>query len=125
LYHGDEENSVLKRDELAALADPMQFELVAREIQLGPNGKPRSEQIALKMAELKVAKVDFLYLGSSSYLRRNRDIVTAAAIDNGIPLLSPYEEMVRESQALLSVAARYYDIGQLAGKQAEKILVEG
>lgn len=125
LYHGDEENSVLKRDELAALTGPMQFELVAREIQLGPNGKPRPEQIALKMAELKVAKVDFLYLGSSSYLRRNRDIVTAAAIDNGIPLLSPYEELVRESQALLSVAARYYEIGQLAGKQAEKILVEG
>ena len=125
LYHADEENSVLKRDELAALAGPMQFELVAREIQLGPNGKPRPEQIALQMAELKVAKVDFLYLGSSSYLRKNRDIVTAAAIDNGIPLLSPYEELVRDSQALLSVAARYHEIGQLAGKQAEKILVEG
>lgn len=125
LYHRDEENSVLKRDELAELAGRLQFELVAREIELAPDGKPKAGQIALKMAELKVAKVDFLYLGSSSFLRKNRDIITAAAIDNGVPLLSPYEELVRESQALISVAARYYDIGRLAGRQAEKILVEG
>ncbi len=125
LYHADEENSVLKRDELAELAGPMQFELIAREIALAPNGKPKAEQIALKMAELKVAKVDFLYLGSSSFLRKHRDIITAAAIDNGIPLLSPYEELVRDSEALVSVAARYYEIGRLAGRQAEKILVDG
>ena len=125
LYHRDEENSVLKRVELAELAEQLQFELIAREIELAPDGKPKAGQIALKMAELKVAKVDFLYLGSSSFLRKNRDIITAAAIDNGIPLLSPYEELVRESQALISVAARYYDIGRLAGRQAEKILVEG
>src|SRR3546814_17180076 len=39
--------------------------------------------------------------------------------------LRPYEELVRESEALISVAARYYDVGRLAGGQAEKILVEG
>jgi putative ABC transport system substrate-binding protein len=33
--------------------------------------------------------------------------------------------LVRESQALISVAARYYDVGRLAGGQAEKILVGG
>src|SRR3546814_2312260 len=47
------------------------------------------------------------------------------ALDQGIPVLSPYEELVRESRALMSVAARYYDVGRLAGEQAEKILVDG
>lgn len=125
LYNADERNSVLKRDELAELAGSMRFELIAQEIPLAPNGEPRADMIGLKMSELKVANVDFLYLGSSSFLRKHRNIVTEAAIDNGIPLLSPYEEMVRDSQALISVAARYYEIGRLAGRQAEKILVEG
>jgi putative ABC transport system substrate-binding protein len=124
LYNADEKNSVLKRDELAKLAATLKFELVAKEIPLDGNGHARVDQIGLKMAELKVANVDFLYIGSSSFLRKHRGIVTGAALDNGIPVLSPYEEMVRDSQALVSVAARYYDIGQLAGRQAERILVD-
>ena len=75
------------------------------------------------MAALKAAGVDFLYLGSSSFLRANRDAVSDAAVKNGIPVFSPYEKLVRDSQALISVAARYADVGRLAGQQAEKILV--
>jgi putative ABC transport system substrate-binding protein len=125
LYNTNEENSVLKRDEVAALTEPMGFELIALELSFGDDGKPHVADIASKMAELKAAEVDFLYLGSSSFLRDNAEAVGRAAIDNGIPLLSPYEEMVRESEALLSVAARYYQVGRLAGEQAEKILVDG
>lgn len=125
LYNSDEENSVLKRDEVAALTEPMGFELVAREISLGKDGEPQIDDIEREMAELKAAGVDFLYLGSSSFLRKNRDRVTAAAVEHGIPVLSPYEELVRESQALISIAARYYDVGRLAGEQAEKILLGG
>jgi putative tryptophan/tyrosine transport system substrate-binding protein len=40
-------------------------------------------------------------------------------------VLSPYERLVREEQALISVAARYHDVGRLAGGQAERILVDG
>lgn len=125
LYNSDEENSVLKRDEIAALTEALDFELIAREIPLGSDGEPRAEEIAPKLAELKAEDVDFLYLGSSSFLRKHLDIVTGAALANGTPVLSPYEELVRKSQALISVAARYYDVGRLAGEQAEKILVEG
>ena len=103
----------------------MGFELIALELPLGDDGKPRVEDIAPKMAELKTARVDFLYLGSSSFLRNNPGVVTGAAVESGIPVLSPYERLVRESQALISVAARYYDVGRLAGGQAEKILVGG
>lgn len=125
LYNSNEKNSVLKRDEVAALTGPMDFELIDLELPLGADGKPRIEDIGPKMAELKAARVDFLYLGSSSFLRDNADAVTGAAVDNGIPVLSPYEQLVRESQALISVSARYYDVGRLAGEQAEKILVGG
>jgi putative ABC transport system substrate-binding protein len=125
LYNENEKNSIQKRDEVAALTGPMGFELIALELPLGDDGKPRVEDIAPKMAELKAAEVDFLYLGSSSFLRDKRDAVTGVALENGIPVLSPYERVVRESQALISIAARYYDVGRLAGGQAEKILVGG
>jgi len=125
LYNTYEKNSVLKRDEIAALSGTMGFELIALELPPGGDGKPQVEDIAPKMAALKMAGVDFVYLGSSSFLRDNRDVMTGAAVENGIPVLSPYEQLVRESQALISVAARYYDVGRLAGGQAEKILVDG
>jgi len=122
IFNGNERNSVLKRDEIAALTGELGFELKAVELPLGADGKPRAEDIAPAVAELKAAGVDFIYLGSSSFLRENREAFSAAALDAGLPLLSPYEEMVREGQALISVAARYYDVGRLAGEQAEKIL---
>jgi putative ABC transport system substrate-binding protein len=125
LYNTNEENSVLKHAEIAALSQEMGFELTALAMPLGDDGKPRIEDIAPKMAELKAAGVDFLYLGSSSFLDANRDAFTSAAVDNGIPVLSPYERLVRDSQALISVAARYFDVGRLAATQAEKILVGG
>ena len=123
LYNSDEKNSVLKRDELALLTGSMGFELTALELPLDASGKPHVEDIAEKIAALKSAGVDFIYLGSSSFLRDNKDTFTGAAVNNGIPVLSPYENLVHESQALISVAARYYEVGRLAGQQAEKILV--
>jgi putative ABC transport system substrate-binding protein len=125
IYNTNEKNSVLKRSEIAALSTEMGFGLTALELPLGPDGKPRVENIAPKMAELKAAGVDFIYLGSSAFLDANRDAFTGAAVENGIPVLSPYELHVTDSQALISVAARDYDVGRLAATQAERILLGG
>lgn len=125
LYNANESNSVIKRDEIAALAETMGFALTALELPPGEDGKPRVDGISPKLAELKAAGVDFVYVGSSSFIQENGDAFTAAAIEHGLPVLSPYERLVREEQALVSVAARYYDVGRLAGGQAERILVGG
>lgn len=125
LYNANETNSLIKRDEISALATTMNFELVALELPLGDEGTPRAADIPARMVELKDQGVDFIYLGSSSFLDANRDIFTGSAVDNGIPVLSPYERLVRNSHALLSIAADYYNLGRLAARQAEKILIEG
>lgn len=125
IYNSDERNSVLKRAEIAAAARETDFELVALELPTGGDGKPDVDAIATSIARLKDAGVDFLYLGSSSFLRANSNAVIDAAIRHRIPVLSPYEQLVRESKALISVAPRYYDVGRLAGDQAKKILVDG
>ena len=125
LYNTNEHNSVVKAREMESLAGKMNFELVALELELGADGKPKPESIPVRMAELKAAGVDFIYLGSSSFLDVHRDIFTQSAVDHGIPVLSPYERLVRESHALLSIAARYEDVGKLAGRQVKSILVDG
>jgi putative ABC transport system substrate-binding protein len=125
LYNGNERNSVIKRDELQGLAATMGFELVAIELDPGNDGAPDPAVIPPRMAELADRGVDFMYLGSSSFLRANGALYTASALENGIPILSPYENLVREHDALLSIAARAYDVGQLAAQQALRILEDG
>jgi putative ABC transport system substrate-binding protein len=75
--------------------------------------------------ELGKQQVDFIYFGSSVFLEDHMDQFTTAALDQGIPVLSPYESLVRKSNAYLSVAAREYDVGVLAGQQIRKVLVDG
>ena len=53
LYNANEANSMLKRDEIAALTTEMGFDLVAVELELGSDGMPRVEDIPKKVAELK------------------------------------------------------------------------
>src|SRR3546814_17531866 len=78
LYNSDEKNSVLKRDELAALTDELDFDLIAREIQLGDDGEPRAEETAPRVAALNedrervvLGKQVFvgLVLGDASFLK--------------------------------------------------------
>jgi putative ABC transport system substrate-binding protein len=124
LYNRNERNSVVKMEEIAGLSTEMNFELVALELPLGEDGKPQAIDIVEKVALLKEEKVDMIYLGSSSFLDLHGDVFTLSAVDNGIPVLSPYSRIVRDSEALLSVSALEYDVGRLAAQQAEKILFD-
>ncbi|WP_372624080.1 ABC transporter substrate-binding protein [Falsiroseomonas sp.] len=122
LYNRNEPNSVIKRDEMAELAPSLGYRFTALELPLGANGRPRVEDIPVRLGELKAAGVDFVYLGSSSFLRAHGAVLGRAAREAELPLLSPYEEIVREGGALLSVAARYFDVGRLAGRQTLRML---
>lgn len=125
LYNSDEANSLLKLEEFRSLAEEMSFELVALELDPGSDQEPDLETIPARMAELRAEGVGWMYLGSSSFLYSNGDLYTASAVENGIAVLSPYESLVRDHQALLSVATRYEDVGRLAAEQALRILKDG
>jgi len=125
LYNSNEANSLLKLEELRFLADGMGFELVALELDPGSDQVPDIATIPARMAELRATGVRWMYLGSSSFLYSNADVYTTSAVDNGIAVVSPYESLVRDHQALLSVAARYEDVGRLAADQALRILRDG
>lgn len=125
LYHSNERNSVIKKEELEAILPGLGIEFVPIELDPGNPGAPDPTLIPLRMAEFREQGVRWMYLGSSSFLRFEGKIYTSSAVENGIAILSPYESLVREEQALLSIAARYYDIGELAAGQALAILRDG
>jgi putative ABC transport system substrate-binding protein len=125
IYNTDERNSVIKAEELKQIAPTLGVELVALEIRPGPDGKPDVAEIPLRLAELRERGAQWLYVGSSSFLNGNGELFTKAAVENGIAVVSPYEPLVREHQALLSIAARLEDVGRLAAEQALRILRDG
>jgi putative ABC transport system substrate-binding protein len=125
LYNRNEPNSLVKLEELRALSAEMGFELVALELAPGSDQPPDLTTIPERMAELAAEGVRWQYLGSSSFLYENGDLYTASAVENGIAVVSPYESLVRDHQALLSVATRYEEVGRLAAQQAVRILADG
>ena len=127
LYNSNERNSVIKMEELEALAPTLGVELVAIELDPGNEGAPNPATIPLRMAELRERGVRWMYTGSSSFIRSKSigELYTSSAVENGIAIVSSYESLVREQQALLSIAARYHDIGRLAADQALRILRDG
>jgi putative ABC transport system substrate-binding protein len=64
LYNANEENSRIKRDDIYSLAPQLDVRLVAIEIDPGNAGMPDSTLIPVRMAELRAAGVDWLYVGS-------------------------------------------------------------
>ncbi|MDW4551257.1 ABC transporter substrate-binding protein [Defluviimonas sp. D31] len=125
LFNGNERNSVIKVEEHRALSKEMGYAFTAIELDPDNSEAPDPSLIPLRMKELSDAGVDFIYLGSSSFLRIHAEEFTSAAVANGIPVLSPYEELVRENHALVSIAARAYDVGRVAAEQALRILRDG
>lgn len=125
LYNSSESNSVGKVAEIRSLSKLMDFELVAIAFDLDANSQPDLATVSEKLQALRDAEVDFIYVGSSSFIELNGETFTAAALQAGLPVLSPYERLVIEADALLSVSSRYYAVGELAARQAQRILLDG
>jgi putative ABC transport system substrate-binding protein len=124
LYNSNELNSVLNLNKIRNLAKRMRFDLIERAVDLDEKGDPIIASVPIKISELKSRDVEFIYVGSSSFLMRNSDFVTKSALDQGVPMASAYEAMAKTSNALLAVASRYYSVGKLAGYQAKLILID-
>lgn len=125
IYNDDELNAVLKAEEIHRVGAAEGFEVVERVVKKDSEGNPLVEDIPRAIADIADQDVDFLYLGSSSFLLANADLFTSSALEHGLPLATAYEAMVRDSQGLIALASPYYNVGQLAGYQAEQILAEG
>jgi len=118
-------NSALNTEALRALSQEMGFELIERLYTVPEGGTPDPVEIPKLMVEVKAAGADAVYVGSSSFNLEYRDVFTSAAVRQGLPVFSAYEAMVREGDAVMAVANSYANVGKLAARQAQKVLLEG
>lgn len=124
VYSEGELNSVLNTKKLHDLSQEMGFELIEKMYQLDAHNAPLPGQFDQIMEEMANENVDVVYVGSSSYNLENKDAFTRAAVKHGLPVASAYDVMVTESDGLIAVANKYYNVGRLAGNQANKVLFE-
>ncbi|GAB7219924.1 ABC transporter substrate binding protein [Vibrio comitans] len=118
LFEPGAENSTNKVKELKALSEQHGFKLVA--VPLDFQQQPM-KSIEHGIQNLKQQGVDFIYLGSSTYLEKHGAILIDCALKASLPIITPYESMVHDSHALMSIAANDYDVGKIAALQIEKL----
>jgi putative ABC transport system substrate-binding protein len=122
VYNPLEKNSLVAIDELHELGRQLDFALTAVPVDV-VEGKPSVASIPLKVAEVKAAGVDFLYIPPDTFLNVNRDVLTGAALDQKLPSFAAAENPVLNSKAMFGGVYRYYTVGQLTAYKAEQILV--
>ncbi len=119
-----EANSLYNIEAIAPLADALGFELISETYTLGPDGAADPAEIPAKIAELAALGAEAIYVGSSSFNLEHAEAFTAAALDQGLPVFSAYEQMVSDADALMSVANSYVNVGKLAATRAQAILFD-
>lgn len=77
-----------------------------------------------QVVESLIGKVDAIYVPTDNLLAEGMATLTQVANENGIPTMVGEEGMV-ENGALITKGLNYYELGQLAGKQAVAILKDG
>ncbi|MGE5537578.1 MAG: ABC transporter substrate-binding protein [Solirubrobacterales bacterium] len=122
VYNPLEKNSLVAIDEISAQGKAMGFELVAVPLDV-VDGKPAGASIPSKVAEVKAAGVEYLYIPPDTFLNVNRDILTGAALEQKLPTFAAAENPVLTSKAMFGGVYRYYTVGQLTAYKAEQILV--
>ncbi|BAE52326.1 ABC transporter substrate-binding protein [Paramagnetospirillum magneticum] len=122
VYNPLERNSQVAAEQLEGIGKATGFSVVALPVEV-EGGKPKASSIAAKVAEIKAARVDFLYIPPDTFLNVNRDLLTQAALDHAIPTFAAAENPVVTSKAMFGGVYRYYTVGQLTAYKAEQILV--
>lgn len=124
VYNPLEPNSRGAVDEIRRLQSGMDFTLVALPADV-VDGKPSPASIPAKVAALKAAHADFLYIPPDTFLNVNRDILTSAALEQKLPSFAAAENPVVDAKAMFGGVYRYYTVGQLTAQKAAEILLQG
>jgi len=122
VYNDNELNARLSVDAMRKAAKGEGVSFFVERVKKDHNGRPRIDDIESAVERIAAKNIEFLYVGSSSFLTKYREEVTSAALKQKLPLAAGSEVLVRKARGLLGVAAKYSSIGRLAAIQAQDIL---
>ena len=123
IYDKTSGNSRLNVAQLRETAPQVGLELVELPVPLDANEKSDPAALPGLVEEARARGVEMLYMGPDSFLTRHGKAYTAAAIKAGLPTFAATQAPLKSSRAMFGLVTDYYTLGQLAGTQAEKILV--
>lgn len=124
IYNLAETNAAVTVEQIKKYASLMGFEVLDRPVPTDKEMQPDPTTIEGLVADLAEKNTDLIYLGPDAFMNMYRDALTDAATAAGIPVFSASEGAVRNGEALFAFVHRYYNIGQMAGQKAVKILNE-
>ncbi len=125
VFNPQESNAQLTIRQIELLAERDAFRLLSEPVAIDGNGNPVKESIPEKVRALKAQGAQWLYIPPDSFLNVNRDSLTDSATAAGLPSFAGAENFIRDSNGLLGLVSRYYNVGQFTGYIAEQILVGG
>jgi putative tryptophan/tyrosine transport system substrate-binding protein len=124
LFNPAESNSATTVRELHAESQRGRFKLVEAAFALGADGRPLPDGIEARVASLRAAGAQWLYLGPDTYLFTQIARVAAAAKKERLPTFATTESYLEgEAPVLAGLVCRFRQAGEFAAFKAEQILV--
>ena len=123
LYDPVESDAVTLRGQIRAQARAAHVELVEEPLAPDSSGEPDPAAIPAAVARLRARGAEMLYMGPDPLVGITyADLVTAAALDAGLPTFSPLEAAVRRSNALFGLVSTESGVGRMAASKALDVL---
>ena len=125
LYNPAEPNSVAAVAELRA-ALGRKAQLIESTFAVDGAGRPVPDGVEHKIAEIRAAGAEWLYLGPDTFLFTSLTRVAAAAMAARFPTFASTESyLTSKAPVLAGLVSRYRAVGEFAGYKAEQILAGG
>ncbi|MEC4720752.1 ABC transporter substrate-binding protein [Noviherbaspirillum sp. CPCC 100848] len=120
-----EPNSLLVLKGLAKVAAQHGFEVIDETLPLNDAGQPQASQIPAVVKRIADRKVDFLYIGPSTFLAfSHRDAVTQSALEQRLPTFCATESIVRQAKCLVGLFSNGANLGRFAAHKTAQILIQ-
>jgi putative tryptophan/tyrosine transport system substrate-binding protein len=123
VYNPIEPNAIAMVEALKAESGPSNVELILESVDVLPDGKPDPASIPGKIAKVKAAGADWLYMGPDTFISlTHRAIVTRAALENNLPTFAATETPIRSGDGLYGLYSASENVGRFAAFKAAQIL---
>jgi putative tryptophan/tyrosine transport system substrate-binding protein len=126
IYNAAESNMVVTADELRTLQQPLGFQMLDKPVPQDAEDKPIVSAIPDLVRAAAAEGADFIYIGPDTLVGSNNSkSVADTAMELKIPTFCATELPVRQSNMLMGLVSRAYNVGRFAGYKASEILIGG
>jgi putative ABC transport system substrate-binding protein len=126
IYNPAESNMVVTAEELRTLQQPLGFQMLDKPVPMDAEKKPNAAAIPDLVRAAAQEGADFIYIGPDTLVGSNNSKAVAdTALGLKIPTFCATELPVRQSEMLMGLVSRAYNVGRFAGYKASEILVGG